>query len=99
MFKAIRDVGIGLTRNSDGSFSSTKFWQTVVYTVSTWIMIRITLDEKMTLDFFLVYLAIATGARSFQTFLTNKSSNAKVDAVASGGASATEIQTASKPVT
>ena len=98
MFKTIRQLYSGLTRNSDGSFSSTKFWQTVVYIICSWIMIRLTLDKSMSMDYFLIYLAIATGARSFQTFLTNKSSNTKVAAVAAGS-DPEDVKNVSNPTT
>ncbi len=61
-----------LTYNADGSPSSTKFWQAVAYTVSSWIMVYLTLQGAMSGEYLLIYLGALTAARSFQDYLVAK---------------------------
>jgi hypothetical protein len=96
MLRTIRELYTGLTRNADGSFSSTKFWQAVVYTVCSWVIIVLTHQGKMSVEYFTLYMLIATGARSLQNYFVNKSSNTKVAAVAAG-ANVNDVKSASSP--
>lgn len=72
MKKHLRSLWLLLTHNADGTASSTKFWQTVAYTVASWIMVHLTLHASMSSEYLLVYLGALTAARSFQHYLTAK---------------------------
>jgi hypothetical protein len=73
MWKYLQALVKGLTCNTDGSFSSTKFWQGVAYTIASWAMVELTLHDKMTAEMLLIYLASAAGGRAFQNYLATKS--------------------------
>jgi len=66
----LKALWLGLTHNTDGSFSSTKFWQTVGYICATYIVVALTLSGKMTAEILLIYVGAVTAARSFQNYLT-----------------------------
>jgi len=68
--KHVRELYVGLTRNADGTFSSTKFWQAVGYITATWVIVYLTMLDKIEFEYFLAYLTAATAARSFQNYLT-----------------------------
>ena len=70
--KSLKNIWWGLTHNADGTFSSTKLWQTVGMVVSTIIVIKLTWTGGMSYEILLVYLGATTAARSFQTYLINK---------------------------
>ena len=62
----------GLTHNADGTFSSTKFWQGVGYSVASYVMVILTVHDKMSAEYLLIYLASAAGGRAFQNYLETK---------------------------
>jgi hypothetical protein len=68
----------------------------VVYTICSWIMVLLTLHDKMTVEYFTLYMLIATGARTLQNYFVNKSSNTQVAAVAQG-ADVHDVKVASQP--
>ena len=61
-----------LTHNSDGTPSSTKFWQMVGYVISSCIMIWLTVTNSMSGEYFLIYLGALTASRGFQNYLVAK---------------------------
>lgn len=63
---------MGLTHNSDGSFSSTKFWQGFGYLVTTFVIVSLTVQGNMSAEYLLIYLAAVTSARGFQSYLVSK---------------------------
>lgn len=50
--------------------SSTKIMQLVGGVVGTWIVVKTTLDEKLTWDLFAIYLAYVASADGFSKFIT-----------------------------
>ena len=61
----------GLTYTG-GKFSHLKMWSNVALGLATWVVFKITMQEKLTVDIFVVYLAAATGARITDKYLTGK---------------------------
>lgn len=61
----------GLTYTS-GKFSHLKMWSNIALGIATWVIFKITMQEKLTVDIFVVYLAAATGARITDKYLTGK---------------------------
>lgn len=59
----------GLTHNADGTFSSTKFWQAFGYVVASWVIVVLTMNDRMSAEYLLIYLGAVTAARSFQNYL------------------------------
>lgn len=71
-----------LTKNADGTNSSTKFWQTVANITATWIMIHLTVSGLMSAEYLLIYMGALTAARGFQTYLFNKTAIKTQDRIA-----------------
>lgn len=65
---AIFDI---FTDPNTGKYSSHRFWYSVANVVTTWIIIRLTLQDHLTLDFFLSYSAMV-GGYSVATRLINR---------------------------
>ena len=64
----------GLVQDEHGRFSHSKFWSNIAYGVCTWLMITITLDGKMTVDFMLWYLVIAGGHSAIAKYINARQS-------------------------
>lgn len=52
--------------------SNTKFWAFIGSATATWIMIYLTLKDKMTWELFVVYLASVAGFSQLSKFLSYK---------------------------
>lgn len=60
---------------TSGKFSHLKMWSNVALACATWVIISVTLQEKLTVDLFVVYLGASTGARITDKYLYNKTKN------------------------
>ena len=65
--------------DSTGVPSATKFFSSIAYFVASWVIIRLTLNEHLTVDYYLVYLGVATGHSSFVKFLSTKNNAGKLE--------------------
>lgn len=59
----------------DGRVSNTMFWSSVAYGVATWIIIHLTNNDKLTVDYFLAYLAVVAVHTGASKFITSKFNN------------------------
>lgn len=73
----LQDLYIGLTHNADGTFSSTKFWQGIGYGVACYVLVMLTLNDKMSAEYLLILLAATAGGRGFQNYLASKNATTK----------------------
>lgn len=60
MINFIKNLWIGLTY-THGEFSSTKFFSSVAYGISSWIIIHSELKSTLSTDFFALYLGVVAG--------------------------------------
>lgn len=56
--------------DDNGRTSHTRFWSNIAYTTSTFIVIHLTLHDKITPDYLLWYMAIVAGHTSISKYLT-----------------------------
>jgi hypothetical protein len=71
LFNAIGSSWRALTFTS-GKFSHLKMWSNIALCIATWVVFKLTMQEKLTVDIFVVYLAAATGARITDKYLMGK---------------------------
>lgn len=71
-YNATRYLFKGLMHNADGTFSSTKFWQSIGMGVATYVVVLYAQAGTLGTEMFLSYMALVTGARSFQNYLATK---------------------------
>ena len=57
----------------DGRFNISKFWMNIAYLVSTWIMVQMTLRDKMSYELMLVYLGVVGSAEVAKKMIELKS--------------------------
>lgn len=55
-----------------GKFSAAKFWTMIAYGIGTYIVVRVTEQDKMTADMLLVYLATIGSSEIAKKYLTMK---------------------------
>lgn len=72
MWSTIKYVLHGLSHNSDGTFSSTKVWQGAGYVTAMYVIVLLTLQDKMSAEYLLIMLGATAGARTFQNYLNMK---------------------------
>ncbi len=51
-----------LCRHPDGRVAISKFWTNIAYLAATWIVIKMTLMDRMTFEILLVYLGVVGSA-------------------------------------
>lgn len=61
-----------MVQTNTGRVSNTKVWAFIGCAVSTWIMIYLTLKDKMTVEIFLVYISSVAGFSQLSKFLAYK---------------------------
>lgn len=56
----------------DGVASHTKVWSNIAYGVTTWIIIHLTLNNRLTEEYLMWYLAIVAGHTAASKYLSSK---------------------------
>jgi len=56
----------------NGRLAMSKFWANVAYATGTWIVVKMTIDSKMTYEILLVYLAAVGGAEVAKKLIETK---------------------------
>lgn len=70
MSKLIEFITPLVTR--DGVASHTKVWSNIAYGVATWIIVHLTLNNRLTEDYLMWYLAIVAGHTTVSKYLASK---------------------------
>ncbi len=65
---------LGLVQDDRGKFSHSKFWSNVAYAITSWVIIKLTMDGKISVDYFLWYLIIAGGHSAIAKYINARQS-------------------------
>ena len=66
-----------LVLDHNGNLSHTKVWSNIAYVVATYIVIKLTINNTLTEDYFLWYLTIVAGHTAISKYLTSIKSNSQ----------------------
>lgn len=60
------------TDHTTGQYSSSKVWYSIANVVATVIVLKMTYNNTLTIDFFIAYLGVVGGHSAFSNFISRK---------------------------
>lgn len=69
MFNFISTLYKNLTTDN-GRFSHTRFWSNIAYTVATIVIIHLSLVDRLTENYFVIYLGVVASHASVSKWIT-----------------------------
>ena len=59
--------------DEQGRYSHTRFWSSVSYGVATWVIIQLTMNDHITVEYLFSYMAILASHNGASTWLKSRS--------------------------